>query len=246
VSGILNGVDGAVWNPATDAGIIARYTAECAEPDRIAKARCKSALQAEMGLCDDPRAPLFSVVSRLTPQKGLDLVLAALPGLLQGGGQLALQGAGEPGLEAAFSAVAAAHPGRVAVRIGYDEAFAHRLMAGADAILVPSRFEPCGLTQLYGLRYGTVPVVRRVGGLADTVVDASDHALSQGSSRATGFVFDHATAAALSLAIERVISAYAEPGLWCDLMRNGMARDFSWTGAARQYLGLYRDALEST
>ncbi|MDL2338678.1 MAG: glycogen synthase GlgA [Pseudomonadota bacterium] len=246
VSGILNGVDGAVWNPATDAGIIARYTAECAEPDRIAKARCKSALQAELGLCDDPRAPLFSVVSRLTPQKGLDLVLAALPGLLQGGGQLALQGAGEPGLEAAFSAVAAAHPGRVAVRIGYDEAFAHRLMAGADAILVPSRFEPCGLTQLYGLRYGTVPVVRRVGGLADTVVDASDHALSQGSSRATGFVFDHATAAALSLAIERVISAYAEPGLWCDLMRNGMTRDFSWTGAARQYLGLYRGALEST
>jgi starch synthase len=242
VSGILNGVDGAVWNPATDAGIIARYTAECGDADRLAKARCKSALQAEMGLRADARAPLFAVVSRLTPQKGLDLVLAALPALLQGGAQLALQGAGDPGLEDAFHAVAASHPGRIAVRIGYDEALAHRMIAGADAILVPSRFEPCGLTQLYGLRYGTIPVVRRVGGLADTVVDASDHALSLGSAQATGFVFDHATASALSLVIERVIGAYADPALWREMMRRGMAQDFSWTGAARQYLDLYRDA----
>ena len=245
VSGILNGVDGTVWNPATDTGIIARYTAECAESDRIAKARCKAALQAEMGLSGDPHAPLFAVVSRLTPQKGLDLVLAALPALLQGGGQLALQGAGDPALEDAFNAVAAAHPGRVAVRIGYDEGLAHRIIAGADAILVPSRFEPCGLTQLYGLRYGTVPVVRRVGGLADTVVDASDHARSLGSAQATGFVFDHATASALSQAIERVVACYAEPAQWRDLMRHGMARDFSWTGAAQKYLALYREAIDS-
>ena len=243
VSGILNGVDGAVWNPATDPGIVARYTAECAEPDRIAKALCKAALQAEMGLSADPKAPLFAVVSRLTPQKGLDLVLAALPALLQGGGQLALQGAGDSCLEEAFRAAAVAHPGRVAVRIGYDEAYAHRIIAGADAILVPSRFEPCGLTQLYGLRYGTVPVVRRVGGLADTVVDATDHARSVGSARATGFVFDHATASALTEAIERVIRAYAEPALWCELMRHGMNRDFSWAGAARQYFELYRDSV---
>ena len=245
VSGILNGVDGTVWNPATDTGIIARYTAECAESDRLAKARCKAALQAEMGLSGDPRAPLFAVVSRLTPQKGLDLVLAALPGLLHGGGQLALQGAGDPGLEDAFNAVAAAHPGRVAVRIGYDEAFAHRMIAGADAILVPSRFEPCGLTQLYGLRYGTIPVVRRVGGLADTVVDASDHARSLGRAQATGFVFDHATASALSEAIERVIGAHADPVQWRELMRHGMAQDFSWTGAASQYFDLYRTAIDS-
>ncbi|MFM9915401.1 MAG: glycogen synthase GlgA [Rhizobacter sp.] len=245
VSGILNGVDGAVWNPACDTGIIARYTAECAEPDRIAKARCKAALQVEMGLAVDPRAPLFAVVSRLTPQKGLDLVLAALPALLQGGGQLALQGAGDPALEDAFTSVASAHAGRVAVRIGYDEAFAHRIIAGADAILVPSRFEPCGLTQLYGLRYGTVPVVRRVGGLADTVVDACDHARSVGSAQATGFVFDHATASALSEVIERVIQSYAEPALWLKLMRHGMAQDFSWHGAAQLYLALYRDAIES-
>ncbi len=245
VSGILNGVDGAVWNPATDTGIIARYTAECAEADCVAKARCKSALQTEMGLLVEPRAPLFAVVSRLTPQKGLDLVLAALPALLQGGGQLALQGAGDPDLEAAFGALAAAHPGRVAVRIGYDEGFAHRIIAGADAILVPSRFEPCGLTQLYGLRYGTVPVVRRVGGLADTVVDASDHARTLGSARATGFVFDHSTASALAEAIERVLAVYAEPAQWIELMRHGMARDFSWTGAAQQYLALYREAIGS-
>lgn len=245
VSGILNGVDGAVWNPATDTGIVARYTADCRKSDLAAKARCKAALQAEMGLSVDARAPLFAVVSRLTPQKGLDLVLAALPGLLQRGGQLALQGAGDPALEAAFTAVAAAHPGRVAVCIGYDESLAHRLIAGADAILVPSRFEPCGLTQLYGLRYGTVPVVRRVGGLADTVVDATDHALSQRSAQATGFVFDHATGASLSEAIDRVMAAHAQPTLWQGLMRNGMNRDCSWAGAARQYLDLYRSTLAS-
>ena len=242
VSGILNGVDGAIWNPATDTGIIARYTARCTDQDLAAKARCKSALQVEMGLAPDPDAPLFAVVSRLTPQKGLDLVLGALPSLVQQGGQLALQGAGEAGLEAAFTAMAATHPGAVAVRIGYDEALAHRLIAGADAILVPSRFEPCGLTQLYGLRYGTVPVVRRVGGLADTVVDAHDHTLRQGSAEATGFVFDHATVVALSQAIDRVIAARAEPRVWRALMRNGMARDFSWTGAARQYLDLYESS----
>src|SRR6201991_4727818 len=157
VSGVLNGVDGAVWDPATDASLAARYSA-----DQLAgKARCKQSLQAELGLGPRPDAPVFGIVSRLTSQKGLDLLLGALPGLLKQGGQLALQGAGDPALEAAFTAAAKANPGQVAVRIGYDEAFAHRLIAGADAILVPSRFEPCGLTQLYGLRYGTVPVVRR-------------------------------------------------------------------------------------
>ncbi|MBX9717191.1 MAG: glycogen synthase GlgA [Burkholderiaceae bacterium] len=245
VSGILNGVDGAVWNPATDTGIIARYTAGCDASDLEAKARCKSALQAEMGLSVDPRAPLFAVVSRLTHQKGLDLVLSALPRLVEHGGQLALQGAGDPALETAFSAIAAGHPGRVAVRIGYDESLAHRVMAGADAILVPSRFEPCGLTQLYGLRYGTVPVVRRVGGLADTVVDASDHALKVGSTQATGFVFDHATVASLSHAVDRAIGAYSNPPVWRSLMHNGMGREFSWSGAAQEYLSLYQAAIPS-
>ena len=237
VSGALNGVDGGIWNPATDTGIAARYS-----PVELAgKARCKAALQAELGLNPRADAPLFGVVSRLTSQKGLDLVLGALPGLLQRGGQLALQGAGEPALEAAFVAATKANGGEVAVRIGYDEALAHRLIAGSDAILVPSRFEPCGLTQLYGQRYGTVPVVRRVGGLADTVVDATDEALA--ADRATGFAFDLATPAALDGAVQRAITAYAEPTGWQRLMLRGMAQDFSWGGAARKYIALYVDLI---
>lgn len=235
VSGVLNGVDGTVWDPATDTGLAARYSAS----QLAGKARCKQALQAELGLAARADAPVFGVVSRLTSQKGLDLVLAALPGLLQRGAQLALQGAGDPALESAFVAAAKAHPGEAVVRIGYDEAFAHRLIAGADAILVPSRFEPCGLTQLYGLRYGTLPVVRRVGGLADTVVDAT--AATEQADRATGFVFDAATPAALDAAIQRAIDAHAQPERWHRLMRRAMAQDFSWAGAAQQYLALYRE-----
>ena len=235
VSGVLNGVDGAVWDPPTDAGLALRYSAT----QLAGKARCKQALQAELGLAQRADAPVFGVVSRLTSQKGLDLVLGALPGLLKRGGQLALQGAGDPLIESAFVAAAKAHPGEVAVRIGYDEAFAHRLIAGADAILVPSRFEPCGLTQLYGLRYGTVPVVRRVGGLADTVVDATDDAVQ--ANRATGFVFDAATPAALDAAIQRAISAHAQPERWKRLMLRAMAQDFSWDGAAQKYMALYRE-----
>ena len=237
VSGVLNGVDGAVWDPATDESVAARYSATQLQ----GKAKCKAALQAELGLTPAARAPLFGMVSRLTSQKGLDLLLGALPGLLRGGGQLALQGSGDPALEAAFVAAAQAHRGTVAVRIGYDEAFAHRLIAGADAILVPSRFEPCGLTQLYGLRYGTLPVVRRVGGLADTVVDASDEAVQ--ADRATGFSFDAATPAALDAAIQRAIAAHADPARWQRLMLRAMAQDFSWSGAAQKYIALYRQLI---
>ena len=238
VSGVLNGVDRVVWDPSTDAGLAARYSAVKID----GKAQCKMALQTELGL--DPRAdaPLFGVVSRLTSQKGLDLVLGALPGLLARGGQLAVQGAGDPTLEAAFAAAARADPGAVAVRIGYDEAFAHRLIGGADALLVPSRFEPCGLTQLYALRYGTVPIVRRVGGLADTVIDASDDAMQ--ADRATGFAFDAATWPALDGAIRRAIELYARPAQWRRLMLRGMAQDFSWRGAAQRYVALYRDLLK--
>jgi len=234
VSGVLNGVDGAVWNPATDASLATRYS-----PTQLqGKAACKRALQTELGLAVKPEVPLFGLVSRLTSQKGLDLLLGALPGLLRRGGQLALQGSGDSALEAAFVAAAQAHPDAVAVRIGYDEALAHRLIAGVDAILVPSRFEPCGLTQLYGLRYGTLPVVRRVGGLADTVVDASDEAVQ--ADRATGFSFDAATPAALDAAIQRAIAVHADPARWTALMRRAMAQDFSWTEAAQKYMALYR------
>ena len=235
VSGVLNGVDGQVWNPADDDALQAHYS-----PAQMAgKARCKQALQRELGLAEKPDAPLFGVVSRLTAQKGFDLVLGALPGLVQRGSQLALPGSGEPGLEAAFREAAKAQPQQVAVRIGYDEAFAHRLIAGADAILVPSRFEPCGLTQMYGLRYGTLPIVRRVGGLADTVVDATEENLR--ADRATGFVFDAASVSALDAALQRAADVYTKDrATWDKLQRRAMAQDFSWRGAAMQYLELYR------
>ena len=240
VSGILNGVDRDVWDPATDAALTSQYSAL----DLAGKSNCRAALRAEFGLDASADAPLFGVVSRLSGQKGLDLVLAALPALLRLGGQFCLQGSGDAALEAAFSAAAKAHPGRVAVRIGYDEITAHRLIAGADALLVPSRFEPCGLTQLYALRYGSVPVVRRVGGLADTVVDASALALS--GDRATGFTFDAATPLALEVAVQRAVLAYRSPAVWQQLMQRGMAQDFSWNEAASSYVSLYREMLGST
>jgi starch synthase len=235
LSGILNGVDTAVWDPATDTALPAFYDAQAL----AGKARCKAALQRELGLAVAPEAPVFGVVSRLTAQKGLDLVLAALPALLAGGAQLALQGSGDAALEAAFTEAARAHPGQVAARIGYDEVFAHRLIAGSDLILVPSRFEPCGLTQLYGLRYGTLPMVRRVGGLADTVVDATDDTLAHG--QATGFAFGPATPAALESAIARALALHRDPLRWQAVMRTAMSQDFGWSGAAARYMALYRE-----
>ena len=230
VSGILNGVDGLVWNPRTDPAIAAQYS----ETDLAGKARCKAALQQALGLPLDAHAPLFVAVSRLTSQKGLDLVLSALPELLAHGAQLAVQGSGDAALERALLAAAAHYPRRVAVRLAYDEAFAHQMVAGADAMLVPSRFEPCGLTQLYALRYGTVPVVRRVGGLADTVLD-----LAEGDA-STGIVFDDATGAAMADAMTRTVALYRDTAAWRRLMLRGMAQDFSWGPPAREYMALYR------
>ena len=242
VSGILNGVDGTVWNPAGDALIAALYS----DMSLSGKASCKSALQRELGLAEDATAPLFAVVSRLTSQKGLDLVLDALPALLAGpvtgGAQLAVLGNGDPALEAAFAKAEAAHRGRVASRLLYDENLAHRIIAGADAILVPSRFEPCGLTQLYALRYGTVPVVRRVGGLADTVVDADPLAIQ--NDQATGFMFGPATSVALAQTLDRAVKAWRQPTLWRQLMRRGMAQNFSWDASASQYMALYQEATD--
>jgi starch synthase len=237
VSGILNGVDPQVWSPAQDTALAAPYDA-----DRLdGKAACKQALQREAGLDMVADAPLLAVVSRLTSQKGLDLVLGALPGLLARGTQLMVVGTGDVALEHAFRDACKAHPGRVAVRLVYDEVLAHRVIGGADAILVPSRFEPCGLTQLYGLRYGTLPVVRRVGGLVDTVADATAEALRDG--RATGFAFDAAAPAALEHAVERMVALYRQPAAWRAVMRHAMAQDFSWDHAATDYLALYRDLM---
>ena len=233
VSGILNGVDSAVWDPQTDTAIAANYCA--AQLD--GKQQCKAALQSALALPVDANAPLFVLVSRLTSQKGLDLVLAALPELLAHGAQLGVQGSGDAVLERALLSAMAQYPRRVAVRLGYDEVFAHLMVAGADAMLVPSRFEPCGLTQLYALRYGTVPVVRRVGGLADTVVDLDD---ARGPDAATGVVFDAASGAALAGAITRTVASYRAPARWRQLMLRGMQQDFAWSAAAEKYLALYR------
>ena len=236
VTGILNGIDDTLWNPATDTAIASRYDRE----HLAGKRACKRALQAELGLQADDGALLLTVISRLTAQKGLDLVLAAMPELVAAGVQFAIQGTGEPALEAAFRMGQQAHPGRVQVYIGYDEARAHRLVAGADLIAVPSRFEPCGLTQMYGLRYGTLPLVRRTGGLADTVTDADPASIAAG--RATGFVFDAATPQAFERCARRALTAWQDASGWQALMRTAMARKLGWDGPARDYLALYRQA----
>jgi starch synthase len=236
VSGILNGIDVSVWDPAADSALPQRYSAAQLQ----GKAACKAALQAGFGLAAEADAPLLGVVSRLTAQKGLDLVLSALPEILRMGAQLVVQGTGEPSIEAAFRMAADAHPGRVAVLLGYDENGAHRVIAGADMILVPSRFEPCGLTQMYGLRYGTVPVVRRVGGLADTVRDAAG---TEGKASGNGFVFDAAHPQALQDAIARAIEAYRNPTAWRPLMLRGMSENLSWEGPAARYMALYKQVL---
>jgi len=238
VSGIINGIDGAVWSPEHDDAIPARFNAR----QLAGKQACRQALQADLGLQSDAKALVLTVVSRLTAQKGLDLVLAALPALVREGVQFAVQGTGEPALEAAFRMAAQAHPGRVAVHIGYDEPRAHRMIAGADVIAVPSRFEPCGLTQLYGLRYGTLPIVRRVGGLADTVADSA----ADGSGETqTGFAFDAATPSAFEACVRRALALHAQPQAWQAVMARGMAQDLSWAGPARDYLTLYEQALQS-
>ncbi len=238
VSGILNGIDEDVWNPATDGAIAQRYDA--AAP--AGKLACRRALQAELGIDADDSALIVTLVSRLTAQKGLDLVLAALPEMVAAGVQLVVQGTGEAALETALRMAQQAHPGRVHVHLGYDENRAHRLIAGADAIVVPSRFEPCGLTQMYGLRYGTLPIVRRVGGLADTVTDATPEHIA--AHRADGFVFDAATAAALERCVRRAVSMRGnDAATWERMRATAMAQTLSWDGPARAYLALYAQLL---
>ncbi len=234
--GIANGIDDGVWDPASDPNLSAGYDAA-----RAKAAANRVALQERFGLDVDADALLCIVVSRLTAQKGLDLLLDALPVLLAHGGQLALLGSGEPGLEGGFAAAALTHQGRVGCVFGYDEPLSHLMQAGADAIVVPSRFEPCGLTQLYGLRYGTIPIVARVGGLADTVIDANEAALDDGV--ATGIQFAPVTAEALGFALARAAALRADPAAWARLCRRAMTRNVSWERPARHYDALYRALL---
>lgn len=234
LSGILNGIDTAEWDPSTDPMLGAHYAAGIL-PARTAN---KIDLQRHMALEADPSALLFGVVSRLSWQKGLDMLIEALPDLIDAGAQLAVLGTGDPAIESAFRDAMAAYPGRVGCIIGYHEPLAHAMQAGADALLVPSRFEPCGLTQLYALRYGAVPVVARVGGLADTVIDANPMALAAGV--ATGVQFAPVDAARLATAIRRTAQLYADKPGWARMQANGMAADVSWRGPARDYARLYR------
>jgi starch synthase len=235
LTGILNGVDPLVWAPEDDPILPRPYGIDDALEG---KAAAKATLQRRLGLAEDADALLVGGVSRLTPQKGLDLLLASLPALVAGGGQLALLGTGDTDLESRFAAAADAYPGQIGVELGYDDPLSHLIIAGSDVIVVPSRFEPCGLTQLYALRYGALPLVRRVGGLADTVVDANAVTLAEGS--ATGFAFDDATPPALEAALQRATALFADRNAWRRLMRRAMTRDFSWEVAARRYVELYR------
>ena len=233
VSGIVNGIDPAVWSPEHDPHFAQPYTARTLNRRRANK----RAVEQAFGL-DSGDGPIFTVVSRLTWQKGMDVLAWSLADLVAGGGRLALLGSGDAALESAFLEAAARHPGRIGIRIGYDEPLSHLLQGGADAILIPSRFEPCGLTQLYGLAYGCVPVVARTGGLADTVIDANDAALAAGV--ATGLVFDGVSHEALARAIRRTVALFARPEVWTTLQRNGMRADFSWAQSGRRYADLYR------
>ena len=233
--GILNGIDPAVWNPATDAAIAAPFSAA----DPSGKTACKRALQAEFGLAHAAKGPLFCVISRLTEQKGLDLVPAMLDGIVARGGQLVLLGSGDADIEQAFRQAAERHPTQVGVRIGYDEPLAHRIQAGADAILIPSRFEPCGLTQLIAMAYGTVPVVSRTGGLMDTVIGATPAALKAGA--ATGVGFAPVSAHMLWSAVDETLRLFADTSVWNRMRDAAMALDFGWDGPARDYEALYRE-----
>lgn len=232
VQGILNGVDTRVWDPASETGA-APYTAQ----KMAGKARNRKALLEEFNLDPQLPGPLAILVSRLTPQKGIDLVHGAAEDFIAAGGGLAVLGSGDAWAEGAMHDLVRRFPGRVSVRIGYDEGLSHRMFAGGDAVLVPSRFEPCGLTQLYGLRYGCVPVVAAVGGLDDTVVGLSPATEAAGA--ATGIVFHPVDTLALQQALRKLVALYADKPRWAEMVRRAMKTDWGWSRSARTYAALY-------
>lgn len=233
VFGILNGIDPQIWNPATDTALAARYDTQTLAARQANKRAIETGFELAPG-----DGPLFAVVSRLSWQKGMDVLADAIDALVAMGGRLALLGTGDAALEGKFRAAAARHPGKVAMALGYNENLSHLLQGGADAILIPSRFEPCGLTQLYGLAYGCVPVAARTGGLGDTIIDANEAALAQGV--ATGILFDGMTKGAVVEALQRAVSLYTRPEIWRGLQIQGMQADFSWRRSGARYAELYR------
>lgn len=240
LTGILNGVDEQAWSPGTDALLPARYSAG----DLVGKARCKLELQDRFRLTRGPEIPLIGMVGRMAAQKGWDLLAEAAPSLLADRVQLVMVGSGDHQLEARLASLAARFPGVAGVHVGYDELLSHLVIAGADIFTVPSRFEPSGLTQMYSQRYGTPPVVRRTGGLADSVTEATPASIAAGSG--TGFFFDEAEPAALADALRRAVDLYrSDPASWRAVQANGMARDFSWRTPAAAYARVYEAALAS-
>ncbi|ODA94237.1 starch synthase [Mesorhizobium sp. SEMIA 3007] len=231
--GIVNGIDTAIWDPETDKHLVSNYTAATLK----ARAPNRAAVEERFGL-DRDDSPIVCVISRLTWQKGMDILATVIDGLVATGARLAMLGSGDAGLEGALLAAAARHRGRIGVVIGYDEGLSHTMQGGCDAIIIPSRFEPCGLTQLYGLRYGCVPVVARTGGLADTIIDANEAAMAAGV--ATGFQFAPNNGSAMLHAIRRLVDAYADPAAFETIQRQGMKADVSWDKSAEKYLELYR------
>jgi starch synthase len=229
LSGILNGVDYTEWNPETGPYQVAHYSAR----DLSGKLASKKALLAEMGLPPNARRPLIGIVSRFVDQKGFDLVDGIASWLADQDVSMAVLGSGQKKFEDMFGRLAALHPEKFAVRIGYDEALSHRIVAGADMFLMPSQYEPCGLSQIYSLRFGTVPIVRATGGLEDTIADAGDE-------EDTGFKFAAYSPQALQGAIERALEAFTQSASWIARMRRGMAQDFSWDTSAEAYQRLYR------
>jgi len=237
LSGILNGIDEEEWNPATDPHLPAHYDAA----DKAGKALDKAALQQRFGLEEDPALAVIAMVGRTVQQKGIDLVIEALPELMELPLQLVILGSGEQKYEQTLKHWHRLYPDRIALTVGYDEPLAHLIEAGSDLFLMPSRFEPCGLNQMYSQRYGTVPIVRRVGGLADTVEDATFDSLVDAS--ASGIVFDEADADELLEAIRRALRLFANKTLWGQIQMAGMGKDFSWQQSALKYLELYDQVL---
>jgi starch synthase len=234
VSGILNGVDYGIWDPAADSFIASSF-----QPGDLAgKRACKFALQTDLGLDTTAGRPLMAYICRLTHQKMTDVVLDALPQILARPVDLAVLGEGDPELESRFRAAAQQYPGRLAVHIGYREPLAHRFYAGSDILLHPSRFEPCGLAPLYALRYGSLPVVRHVGGLADTVIDSREGSLRNGT--ANGFAFHDDNADDMLTGIDHALTAFRQPVIWRRMQRTAMSQHFGWADSARRYLALYR------
>jgi starch synthase len=236
VSGIVNGIDNAIWNPIDDKLLAASYDA-----DTIARRSINKRTLETMFALKPGNGPLFTVISRLTWQKGMDVLATQLDALVAMGGRLALLGTGDAYLEAQFRAAATCHPGHIGVETVYDEKLSHLLQGGADAILIPSRFEPCGLTQLYGLAYGCVPVAARTGGLGDTIIDANEAALA--AEAATGILFNDVTAGSLMRALERTMALFAQPVSWSAIQRQGMKADFSWRRSGAKYATLYAGLL---